>query len=360
MSVSPEATTNQIAGFVAPWVDEQDRVLVKLAASTYDDVPIQSLDGFVLLSAGTESVRVWTREKTAIVALRGTKLNDFSNLLDDAALAGLTDQSCNLNLVNQAKPLIEDLINQEFMIYVVGHSLGGAAAFCLGHEYPQLARIVSMNGGAPPTNGGVKGLGEKTRFYHIVGDIISTHIDDSTAVVSRIHLTGKTDWASFAWYHSTARFFEDKSFELWSAQREQDSLVQYLYESNIPRDLVFLLTGLISSHLNKDRLKEIVCKNPIPGTDPDCPNQSNIIGPIVGGALGAFGGLVVGGIPGAVAGAKVGTEIALGKGALDIFTPLNKVFPPTRYIGHQILKAAQVYNRTHPYRPRLLYVNKIR
>jgi hypothetical protein len=328
----------------AEFIDERDWIVLELCASLYTD-PIEEKDGWVISDEGTVSVRVWTKDGTAIVGIMGTSPKaGLSNILDDAALAGIVENACDLSVVNQATAIINNL--QETDIIVAGHSLGGAAAFCLAHKYPNV-RAVSFNGGAPPTGGGVKGAGrDRCRFYHIVGDIISTHIDDSTADVSRIHLLGDTRWNDTKYYHSTERFFEHRSFDTWTAQEEQNNMVEFVYNQSPTTFFLTLLTGLISSEFNKDRIREIICKNPIPGTDPNCPdiiNSGRVIATLAGGLVGGF----FGGPAGMLAGGKAGYEIGSGKGILDFLAP--NVIPSIKGVAKKSLIFGQRINRRKRY-----------
>tara|TARA_R110000868_G_scaffold161183_3_gene391180 strand:- start:2970 stop:3986 length:1017 start_codon:yes stop_codon:yes gene_type:complete len=330
--------------YPASWVDEQDRIVLELSTSLYTE-HITSKDGWELVNR-TASVAAWVRGEDAIVGIMGTSAKTgLSNLLDDAALAGVVDGSCDLAVVNQAEAIIEGL--QDKNIIVAGHSLGGAAAFCVSHK-GNVTRAVAFNPGAPPTGGGLKG-GQNCRAYHIVGDIISTHINDSTADVTRVHLHGEVNWNNVTYYHSTDRFFENKSYDIWHAQEEQDSLVKYIYNQSPTTALLTLVTGLITKELNKDRIREIVCKNPIPGTRancPDIPNAGQVLTTFAGGLLGLAGGPA-----GVLAGLKLGYDIGGGSGLLDILAPggVDKIKRGFK----RALQVGQNVNRTLSKRPRL-------
>ena len=307
--------THPMHRFPASWVDEEDWIVLELSTSLYGD-HIESKDGWSLLNK-TNSVAAWVKGDQAIVGIMGTSAKTgLSNLLDDAALAGIVDDSCDLAVVNQAETIIESLA--DYRVIVAGHSLGGAAAFCVGHK-GNVERAVAFNPGAPPTGGGLKGP-MHSKAYHIVGDIISTHINDATTHCKRIHLHGDVRWNNVTYYHSTDRFFENKSYELWSAQKEQDSLVKYIYNQSPTTFLLTLVTGLLSKDLNKDRIREIVCKNPIPGTEANCPkivNSGRTIATLAGGLIGGF----FGGPVGLAAGARAGYALGSGTGLLDVVTP---------------------------------------
>lgn len=328
----------------AQFVDEQDWLVLEFCTSLYED-PIEEKDGWILMEQGTTSVRVWIKDNEAIVGIMGTSPKaGISNILDDAALAGIVEDSCDLDVVNQAAALIDSL--DVDYITVGGHSLGGAAAFCIAHRYPEI-RAVSFNGGAPPTAGAVKGAGkDRCRFYHIVGDIISTHIDDSTADVSRIHLLGNVEWNNTKYYHSTERFFEHTSFVYWTAQEEQNSMVEFVYNQSPTTFFITLLTGLISKEFNKDRIREIICKNPIPGTEPNCPdiiNSGRVISTLAGGLVGGF----LGGPAGLLAGGKAGYDIGSGKGILDFIAPF--ALPVVKGVAKRSLILGQKINRRKKY-----------
>jgi len=331
--------------FPASWVDQEDWIVLELSTSLYTE-HITSKDGWGLVNR-TASVAAWVKGEDAIVGIMGTSAKTgLSNLLDDAALAGVVDGSCDLAVVNQAEAIIEGLHDKN--VVVAGHSLGGAAAFCVSHK-GNVTRAVAFNPGAPPTGGGLKGAEGICRAYHIVGDIISTHIDDSTADVTRVHLRGEVNWNNVTYYHSTDRFFENKSYDIWRAQEEQDSLVKYIYNQSPTTALLTLVTGLITKELNKDRIREIVCKNPIPGTEancPDIPNGGQVLTTFAGGLLGLAGGPA-----GVLAGLKLGYDVGGGSGLLDILAPggVDKIKRGFK----RALQVGQNVNRTLSKRPRL-------
>jgi hypothetical protein len=331
--------------FPASWVDQEDWIVLELSTSLYTE-HITSKDGWELVNR-TASVAAWVKGEDAIVGIMGTSAKTgLSNLLDDAALAGVVDGSCDLAVVNQAEAIIEGLHDKN--VVVAGHSLGGAAAFCVSHK-GNVTRAVAFNPGAPPTGGGLKGAEGICKAYHIVGDIISTHINDSTARVTRVHLHGDVSWNNVTYYHSTDRFFENKSYEIWHAQQEQNNLVSYIYNQSPTVTLLTLVTGLISKEFNKDRIREIICNNPIPGTQANCPkikNSGRNVAALAGGLIGGF----FGGPAGLAAGAKIGYDIGSGTGVLDVVAPgaiggLKRGFKRALQVGQNV-------NRTIHKRPR--------
>ena len=138
--------------YPASWVDKEDWIVLELSTSLYTD-HITSKDGWELVEQ-TNSVAAWVRGEDAIVGIMGTSAKTgVSNLLDDAALAGVIDGACDLAVVNQAEAIVERLGDKN--IIVAGHSLGGAAAFCIAHK-GNVKRAVAFNPGAPPTGGGIR------------------------------------------------------------------------------------------------------------------------------------------------------------------------------------------------------------
>lgn len=120
--------------------------------------------------------------------------------------------------MREVNELIKGLETDELVF--AGHSLGGTAAMCLALAYPS-SRAVVLNGGAPPTNPITRGDPRRVRWYHIVGDVISSHISPQAAEVVRVSFGD--DSFSVTWPHSTQRFFErgrivDADYEdrIWS------------------------------------------------------------------------------------------------------------------------------------------------
>lgn len=335
----------------ASFIDERDHVPLILCSSMYEDIVTEERD-WVLQPEGTPSVRYWLRGEEAIVGIMGTSSKTaLSNLIDDASLAGYLDGQCDLSVVEQAVSIIKQI--KVPYITVAGHSLGGAGAFCIANQFENV-RAVSFNMGAPPMGGPVQGAGRaRCRAYHIVGDIISTHIDDSTADVTRIHIGGDVDWSKVKYYHTTARFFEGEKYTLWSAQQEQDSIVNYIYNLSPSAAFISTVTGLVASAFNKDRIREMICQNPIPNTKPNCPelkNPGRTIATLAGGLAGGFLGSV-GGYPGAALGAKLGYDIGGGTGVLDYLgnKVLSKVgglvFRNVARVGKRAVRLARAFRR---------------
>ena len=116
-------------------------------------------------------------------------------------------------------------INARKVIFA-GHSLGGTAAFCLASKYTN-SRAVCLNPGAAPTNPILTGPGPgRVHVYHIVGDIISTHIGSNAALVRRIKIEGIGFGSLQA--HSSENIFTDRPWTLVGPTEEDILFVQWL------------------------------------------------------------------------------------------------------------------------------------
>lgn len=350
----------QVAQFVRP----EDHVPFELCTSLYGQTKY-FYDGYTLLDLGNERVRCWYAANKFIIGCRGTTVGGtggFADLKDDLVLS--QGGECGLSIVDVANRIVGKLKSGEPLRYksnlrvygditgysldeiiVCGHSLGGAAAFCITRQHPEITRCVSFNGAAPIVGGPHLGAGkEKSRFYHIVGDIISTHMDEDSCEVFRIKLPGSVDWNNPAWYHSTNRFYWEGLFEYWSAQNEQDDIQDYVYNTTLGTYFVTLLTGVVSKYLNRDRLRELVCSTPIPGSESGGPCGRDysipggqiagvwggawlgwlLTGSEIGASLLAATPFAIGGAPFApIAGAYLGYRLSRGEGLLDITNPIN-------------------------------------
>jgi hypothetical protein len=249
---------NRIAGFVKP----KDRIAAWFAIQIYNEnVPEY---GDFTLEQKTEHVGVWTSCTEAIVAFRGTKLGEkggYQDVGDDIQIA--LGESCDLAITNQGAPIIQDLYSRGYSITLAGHSLGGKAAICLG-SMPGVVNVVVLNAGAPITNPDYKGPGKGTH-YHIVGDIISTHVYGMQTV--RVTKRKTVDWLD-TWFHETDRYFVGESYSFVDAQFEQNDLEDFFFVTGETRlKLINLTTSLLSlgwySHA-----KSLICKVPIPGSEP--------------------------------------------------------------------------------------------
>ncbi len=197
-----------------------------------------------------------------MVGCRGTDVlgrYGSSDLSDDSIIAN--GAYCDLSLVGVCSLLVDEFCKGKFIIFA-GHSLGGTAAMCLTLKYSD-SRGISFNGGAAPTNPILSGPGP-TRFvhYHIVGDLISSHMSLSAANVVRVKLQ-EPGFGSGA-PHSSGNLLS-KPFSLYTASQED---AEYLKWGNTASswNVIKKLLSLVKYHYYL-QVQKIVLKNPIPDSD---------------------------------------------------------------------------------------------
>lgn len=310
---------------LASFITACDQLLAWFAISMYQNVLPESQWGFTKsIRLSTPRIGVWIRNNDAIVSFRGTLISSKTDLLDDLKILQGSD-SCDLSLSNQAVPILQDLSeNGAQQIMLSGHSLGGKAALCLG-SHPLVTRVVALNAGAPITNPDGSGPGpSKATHYHIVGDLISTHLLPSAANTIRIKVSEPNihiNWMS-PWYHSTDRFFKNV-YEFSNAQQEQDSL-EYFFFNKAAAGL--LLASTITSVVTLpfyESIKKLVCTTPIPGSKSNCSSFKDTVESIASAIAGATIGFGAGGPVGAIAGFQLASGISKG----DIRGFLNSQVP---------------------------------
>ena len=119
--------------------------------------------------------------------------------------------------MSEVKQLLEELKGGFDSVLFTGHSLGGTAAFCLAKAVPN-SRCVVFNPGAAPTNPIYSGPGQnRATVYHIVGDIISSHMSSNAALIFRVKL--QVPFGSVK-AHGTENFFSSGSYSLMTATQE--------------------------------------------------------------------------------------------------------------------------------------------
>jgi len=325
---------------VEDFVLEQDKIPILLALSIYGTPTLQR-DNYHLTTLGNIHFNVWVDVETwqVVLGFRGTSVGAEGfgqDLLDDATIAGFIGaDACDLTILSSADEAMQDLIGRGFTDFItVGHSLGGTASLCLANKYKEIKRAISFNGGAPPVNPVYFGPGTaRAVAYHIVGDLISSHIGPWAAKVARIQKiqgrivdpkptkSGPTrqvdniNWLS-TWYHDSRRILkEDLKWRYVDVQYEENSLENFVEAGDFGS---YLLGRTLGKEFDwVEQMKEIVCSTPIPGavTTKRCGSDTwlDVLGGIAGGALGGFIGFLVGGPGGAVAGGAIGAGIGSGK-----------------------------------------------
>lgn len=345
MGNTPVREDGPETGQVASYIAQTDHIYVKIIKALYGTPT--DIDDYKLSRLGDQAVRAWVNETTehVIICIQGTSISTdkgLSNILDDVTLA--TQGGCNLAAVSTATLVLKDILARGFTnITACGHSLGGAAAFCLGEKYPEIT-CVGFNAAAPITS--PRETPPNGRAYHIIGDLISSHIGGA---VTRIYLVEsgteyvqtKTQlqldgviWDDVGYYHGIARFFDrGRQYRIESAQFEQQSLENFVFKDTLLAKAVGVLGAATSQKLNVFKIvQELVCAHPIPGSEParGCLEKGTemgftIAGTAIGGAIGAVAGLVstagVATVPGVLAGAGAGYALTAGEKGLWDFIP---------------------------------------
>ena len=133
---------------------------------------------------------------------------------------------CSLSLVRQVEEMLVSLEGGYDSIIFAGHSLGGTSAFCLSKKFSN-SRCVCVNPGAAPTNPIYDGPGrDKAVVYHIVGDIISTHMSENACNLYRVKLNGVVFGSVQA--HSTENLYSNSGWSYWSATLEDDAFIKWV------------------------------------------------------------------------------------------------------------------------------------
>lgn len=265
---------------VAPWVEERDRIPLLLAISLYDK-PKTSLGPYNLMGS-TKRIGIWIDDQTntVIIGLKGTSSSSIEQDLGDDFIILSSPSYCNLSLVKEASQIVEEITNQIINpdpnplvgglavkstnppnFIFAGHSLGGTAAMCMTIKIPG-SRGISFNGGAAPTNPITQGPGP-ARFthYHIVGDLISSHMTDQAAKVVRIKIPGNEFGSQKP--HSSGNLL--KTGILFTAQQEDLEYQKWGESTNIQYNVIkhVLAVTKFQTQLQTERVVE---NSPIPGS----------------------------------------------------------------------------------------------
>lgn len=352
-------------GEVAEFIEPIDKLGAWLAVKIYTERPSQVM-GFVYEEEMSSSrIGVWLGCSTAYVVFRGTQPlapGGVSDIIDDFILA--SDDTCDLSISQVGVQVINELaFSRGYMdIRLSGHSLGGRAALCAGNQWG-VTRVVALNAGAPVISPSNAGPGpQKATHYHIVGDVVSTHLEDTAARNVRILIGNPPKRIPYAekfsqfhigkvtpemeknfppiydlnWidsnYHSSTRFLVGDSWKTISPQEEQDSLELFVFGTG---DIMLKLSSAATSLLGfpfDTLLKTSVCQNLIPGANQGlyCKTEnSQLIQSFhsmmnfLAGVTGALAGLVLIGPGGVVAGFKAGSDLSKG----DLQSLANELIP---------------------------------
>jgi hypothetical protein len=262
---TPEARTpSDVAPPMADFIRPLDRMAAYVAVHMYDNPVPREFYGFTLFSSSTH-VASWIRDTEAIIGFRGTaigKEGGFQDLYDDINI-GLGDM-CDLAIRREGERVLTELARLGYSITLAGHSLGGRAAICLS-SLPNVVNTVALNAGAPVTNPEAKTGGLNGTHYHIVGDLISTHVMNMETI--RVQIQPQVDWLS-PWNHSKQRFLPGSNGPIISAQAEQDDLENWFFERAGARLKAANVVTSLFSFSWYSKAKNLICTNPIPGASP--------------------------------------------------------------------------------------------
>ena len=280
-----DVTNDTAPNQVASWVEPADRIPLLLALSLYSK-PRNVLGSFQLLSSNKRT-GVWIDRRTniVVVGLKGTSSTSIKKDLGDDFIIVSNPGYCDLSLVKEATELVnlvrEEVVNppdrglinlglpdrsnrkEPFFIFT-GHSLGGTAAMCLTIKTPN-SRGISFNGGASPTNPITQGPGPgRFTHYHIVGDLISSHMTDKAARVIRIKMAGKEFGSQKP--HSSGNIKEQG--RPYTAEQEDKDYQKWGRFANIQYQIVSRLLAVSRFH-TKLQTDNVVANSPIPGSTRD-------------------------------------------------------------------------------------------
>jgi hypothetical protein len=191
-------------------------------------------------------------------------------LLDDKNLAVRAVKE--LAIVAEGRIVVQELINAGVLgvnICFSGHSLGkersdlgGAAAMILATVYG--GTCVVFNAAAPPTAPTILGPGPgKAVHYHIVGDMISSHMANSAATVIRIDQGDEYGFAGTARAHGTVNLW--KAGRVVDAEYEQVKYVKWGVAGGFHWTQINAFVSGSTYVMNKT-IKLIISTSPIPDT----------------------------------------------------------------------------------------------
>lgn len=258
------------------WILPSDKAPLLLAITLYQGTPRQTLitdDGYYQVIQQTIKPRTcaWMNQMTrgCVIALRGTtfgKKESSKDAEDDAKISGLSRGGyCDLSLVREGQALVNELKYQVSSITFVGHSLGGTAAFCLTQANENTFGI-AFNGGAAPTNPILSGPGpERFRFYHIFGDIISSHMSPDAAALVRVRYEG-LGFGDLETHYTSMMVKRGRPWSSSTADEEDDAWRKFGMR-NLPG--IFRLIGNLFGFANflfKLVKSGVAAKSPIPGS----------------------------------------------------------------------------------------------
>lgn len=128
--------------------------LVEMADANYKSSG-SGVDGFQIV-ADSPTLKAFKdlTDNTIVLAIRGTKLNDWNDIKADMSL--LVNNLTNTKRYKADKALVESVLMQypadQFDYYLTGHSLGGAIALQLRRDFPMLKSGATFNAAFQPVD----------------------------------------------------------------------------------------------------------------------------------------------------------------------------------------------------------------
>jgi len=266
LSVAPSDVS---AAFIGDWIEPQHRTMLALTL-TQSTTVAKERDGYVRIAElSNDQISVWIKGNSLVVGCRATGVgfaDFFLDVEDDQVLSGQRADVpvCGLNIVRNATRVV-DIAHRRFpaaTIHVVGYSLGGAAAMCIGEEFPNTF-VVSFMGACPATRPRLTGPGPtRATHYTVIGDLISSHMSPNAARVIRVDKGYGEDWG-VARPHLSGRFLKgDITLRNHVSADDTDAMLvnwATTYRSNL-NPLNWVRNALTV------KVATIACRSPVPGS----------------------------------------------------------------------------------------------
>jgi hypothetical protein len=274
-----DISSNTTPESIASWVSPNDRIPLLLAISLYETARPVLGPYKLVVSKGRVASWVDFETNSVIIGLKGTSDKTLEQDIIDDIIIMSAPSYCSLSIVGEADTVIEETLavmsdtsdelvsgraqsRAEPSFIFAGHSLGGTAAMCLTMKYPNSVGV-SFNGGASPTNPILVGPGaQRFTHYHIVGDLISSHMGESAARVVRIKIPGK-DFGSQE-PHSSGNLLVEGS--LYNADLEDKEYVRWGMLPTFIYSIVSKLLFIGEKFRTRLKVLKTVDSSPIPNS----------------------------------------------------------------------------------------------
>ena len=214
----------------------QHRPFVELCAAMYSSIPSNAPQGYTLLKTFNETkgtmprIGLYDDGTKMIVVFRGSK--DTLDTVDDVRLTRGEETSLEQEGDMMFKEITKPCI-------AVGHSLGGYAAMKFAQKHA--LNCVIFNPAASPLRPVFNGPGNQSLCYHIVGDLVSSHISDKAISVVRIDLG--LGFGSTIYNHVLQRFRENKPSRIISSGEEDYLFAQFKQGFRVSGAILGFLSG---------------------------------------------------------------------------------------------------------------------